>query len=92
MNSPTFGAAKLEGFTVRWRIKNWLSLSTAAKSALSSEHPLNAWFLGPHLHTPNGISIGSAVLEQLMLTANRQQQHATSHALHSNDAPNNINT
>jgi len=52
--------------------------------------PSNTWFLGTiRVHTPNGISIGSAVLAQLMVMSNRQTQtdrhtdrHADRHADH----------
>ena len=45
-----------------------------------SPHPPNAWFPGPtRVHVPNGSSIGSAALAQLMVVY-VQQTHADPHA------------
>jgi len=43
--------------------------------------PRNTWFLGPiPVHIPNGISTGTAILVQLMVTSNRQTDtHSTDH-------------
>jgi len=47
-------------------------MATKLSFLLRGSGPPYMWFLGPtRVHTSNGISIGSAILEELMLVTNR---------------------